>query len=264
MTRYGQERLLVAQRAGYTVGAPGSQLKLGGAAILNQRSFSLPSTPGFALLDNRANVPTQTVYDTKRIVGFDEGVRTLELSATLLLDTRDTQGRTSSGSYLDAFLGGVPPLGKYKYVHYGFDAATFVDLYRQTRVLVLRFGVEAVEGERDDIPFTDLPRLGGPTRLRGYRLDRFRDEKAALATVEYQYPIHKNISGALFVDAGRVAYNYPGLIQPRQWRAGVGAGLRLHATDKVMFSFDVAYGDDVLVFFTTTPLRAFQNRERQL
>jgi hypothetical protein len=263
-TRYGENRLLLVQRAGYTIGQPGELAKIGGAAIFNQRTFDDPTATSFSLFDGSTNTPTRAVYDPARITGFGETVRTLELTATLLVDTRNQVGGTSSGSYLDAFVGGVPPLSRFRYVHYGFDAATFIELYRQTRVLVLRVAVDAVEGNEARIPFTDLPRLGGPTRLRGYRLDRFRDEKAALATAEYRYPVHELLSGALFVDAGRVDNDYPGLFDLGAWRVGGGAGLRVHTKDKELFSLDVAYGDGVRVFFTTTPLRAFQNRERQL
>lgn len=263
-TRYGENRLLVAQRAGYTIGEPGNLAKLGGAAIFNQRSFDDPTATSFNLFDGSTNTPTRTVYDTRQIVGFEETVRTLELSATMLVDTRDKEGGTSRGTYFDAFGGGVLPLGKYRYFHYGFDAATFFDLYRGNRVLVVRAAIDAVEGDTADIPFTDLPRLGGPNRLRGYRLDRFRDEKAAFATLEYRYPIHEIVSGALFVDSGHVDDDYRGLVDLRTWRVGGGAGLRVHSSGKDLFSLDVAYGDGVRLFFTTTPLRAFQNRERQL
>ncbi len=256
-TRFQQDRLLLAERAGYTIGRPGNLVKIGGAAIFNHRTFG-------------ENEPTEIpsigmVYDTNKLVGFDHGVTTAELDATLVVDTRDNEGQTSSGVYVDAFLGAVPPVRQYHYVHYGVDAAGFIDLYKHDRVLVVRGEIEAVEGKYEDIPFSDLPRLGGPTRLRGYRLDRFRDKKSALATLEYQYPIHQMVGGAVFVDAGHVGSNYNQLADFKHWRAGVGAGIRVRSKTSMMFSFDVAYGDDgVLIFFTTTPLRAFANRERQL
>jgi hypothetical protein len=256
-TRFQQDRLLLAERAGYTIGKPGNLVKIGGAAIFNHRTFN--SNPP-------SEIPSiESVYDTSKLVGFDRGTTTAELDATLVVDTRDSEGLTSSGVYVDAFLGGVPPVRQYHYVHYGLDAAGYIDLYKQNRVLVVRGEIEAVEGKYEDIPFSDLPRLGGPTRLRGYRLDRFRDKKSALATLEYQYPIHEMIGGAVFVDAGHVGSNYNELVDFKRWRVGVGGGIRVRSKDSMLFSFDLAYGDDgVLLFFTTTPLRAFANRERQL
>jgi hypothetical protein len=255
-TRFSQDRLLLAQGAGYTIGQPGNLVKIGGAAIFNRRTFGPNTTEETSI---------EQVYDTSKLVGFREGATTLELDATLTIDTRDSEGQTSSGMFVDAFAGGVVPLQRYSYGHYGFEATGYIDLYRQTRVLVVRGGIEAVEGGDDDIPFAALPRLGGPTRLRGYRLDRFRDEKSALATVEYQYPNHEMIGGALFVDAGHVGKDYGKLVDLPNWRLGVGAGVRVRSKEHSLFSLDFAYGNDgVLVFFTSTPLRAFSNRERQL
>jgi hypothetical protein len=54
------------------------------------------------------------------------------------------------------------------------------------------------------IPFTDLPRLGGPLLLRGFAPNRFRDRVALAGTLEYRYPIWRLMSGFLFVDVGRV------------------------------------------------------------
>lgn len=255
-TRFSQDRLLLAQGAGYTIGQPGNLVKIGGAAIFNRREFGPNTTE---------EVSVEKVYDTSKLVGFNEGATTLELDATLTVDTRNNEGQTSSGMFVDAFAGAVPPIREYAYGHYGFEATGYVDLYRQTRVLVLRGGIEAVEGGDDDIPFAALPRLGGPTRLRGYRLDRFRDEKTALATVEYQYPIHEMLSGAFFIDAGHVGKNYEKLFDLPNWRVGGGAGIRVRSQEHSLFSLDFAVGNDgLLVFFTTTPLRAFSNRERQL
>lgn len=255
-TRFSQDRLLLAQGAGYTIGQPGNLVKIGGAAIFNRRTFGENTTEETSI---------EQVYDTSKLVGFREGATTLEVDATLTVDTRDSEGQTSSGVYVDAFAGAVPPIRKYAYAHYGFEATGYIDLYKQTRVLVVRGGIEAVEGGDDDIPFAALPRLGGPTRLRGYRLDRFRDEKSALATVEYQYPIHEMIGGAFFLDAGHVGKNYEKLSELSNWRLGGGFGLRVRSKEHSLFSLDFAYGNDgVLVFFTTTPLRAFSNRERQL
>lgn len=255
-TRFNQDRLLLSEGAGYSIGQPGNLVKIGGAAIFNHRTFDRNSTEDRSIEES---------YDTSKLVGFRDGATTLELDATLTVDTRDNEAFTSSGMYVDMFAGGVPPFNDYRYGHYGVETTGYIDLYRQTRVLILRGGIEAVEGDADKIPFSSLPRLGGPTRLRGYRLDRYRDEKSALATIEYQYPIHEILSGALFVDAGHVANNYGNLVKLDQWRVGGGIGLRVHTKEHALFALDLAYGKDgILVFFTSTPLRAFSNRDRQL
>ena len=100
-------------------------------------------------------------------------------------------------------------------------------------------------------------RVGYPSALR-------HSEKVALGTVEYHYPIHQFVAGSLYADVGRVAPSYAELFQRDGWKTGVGAGFIFLSRDKVLFTFDVAYGDGVMFHFTTDPLRAFSNRDTEL
>jgi outer membrane translocation and assembly module TamA len=191
-------------------------------------------------------------------------VNLFEADLNLVVDTRDVQGATSSGAYVEVFGGVAPKFQNYGFFHHGFEATGYFDLYEKSRVLVLRAIVEGVEGDTSEIPFSELPRLGGANRLRGYPQDRFRDEKVALGTVEYHYPIHQFVAGALYIDVGRVAPSYTELFEREGWKAGFGAGFIVRSRDKVLFTFDVAYGDGVMFHFTTDPLRAFSNRDTEL
>jgi hypothetical protein len=255
-TRYRQRRFLGLGRLGYTFGRPRGLVKLGGSAILNGREF------GSTTSDDRS---IEQAYDTSRIRGFDDGVQTLELDGNFILDTRDASGRTGSGLYLDAFGGAVPKVNDFGFGHAGVEITTYFNLYRRTRVLVLRLAHEAVFFDHiDDVPFSELPRLGGAKRLRGYTLDRFRDAKTAVATAEYHYPIHEYVAGALFADFGRPAPSYERLLDIADWRWGVGGGFIVRSRRTVLFSVELAYGDGVHVYFTTDPLRAFDDRGEQL
>jgi len=255
-SRYSEQRLLSLQRVGYTFGRPSEMLQLGATGVYNVRDFG-PKQRG-------SEPSIERVYDTTALVGFADRTTTLETDLNLIIDLRDVAGATASGGYFEAFAGRVPALGgKYSFWHHGAELTGYIDLYHRTRVLVLRAVVEGVEGDDRDIPFSSLPRLGGPHRLRGYRLDRFRDEKAAVGTVEYHYPIHQYVAGALFVDAGQVAHSYADLFDER-WRVGVGGGLIVRSRDSQLFAFDIAYGEGIQLSITTDPLRAFSKREMDL
>ena len=259
-TRYRQTRMLALAGAGYTIGRPGGLTKLGMTGILNHRDFAAARASD---LGEGEHSLTQ-VYDTSRLPGFDYGSNTLELDGNVVVDTRDNEGATSSGVYLEAFGGGLVPQHQYRFAHYGAELTGYVNLYQHTRVLVLRLAHEGVAGDDDKIPFADLPRLGGPSRLRGFKLDRFRDKTTAVATVEYHYPIHEYIAGSLFLDAGRAAPDYKSLLDLPQWHLGGGGGIIVRSKKSVIFTLDVAYGDGVNVYFTTDPLRAFAGRSEQL
>jgi outer membrane protein assembly factor BamA len=258
-TRYRETRMLAVAGGGYTIGRPGGLTKLGMLGILNHRDFE------GSRADVREGEHSLTqVYDPSRLPGFDDGTRTLELDGTAIIDTRDNPGATSSGAYFEAFGGGLVPQHTYRFAHYGAELTAYIDLYHHDRVLVLRAAHEAVAGKDENIPFAELPRLGGPKRLRGYTLDRFRDKTTAVTTIEYHYPIHEFISGSLFLDAGRAAPTYESLVEMKKWRVGGGAGLIVRSKTSVLFTLDVAVGDGVNVYFTTDPLRAFAGRSEQL
>lgn len=255
LTFLGQERALGLVRVGYTAGQRPELVKLGGSVILNHRELTGNS------VDKRQ---VASVYDTALLPGWDDHVNTLELQANLVADLRRNAGLDTRGTYIEGFFGGVPELDRYTYLHYGFEVAHTIDLYHATRLLRLRFALEAVEGEMKDIPFTDLPRLGGVNRLRGYREAQFRDARSSLASIEYQYPIHQSVRGQLFIDAGYVAEHYPDLVKLDRWKIGYGGGLIIGSESDVAIQFDIAYGDGLHVYLSTDLAQAFDGRSEQL
>ncbi|MFT5433217.1 MAG: hypothetical protein ACI9OJ_003922, partial [Myxococcota bacterium] len=257
-TRYSMERYLSLLRVGVTLGEPGRLARLGVTMTHNFRD----SSPDEDLEDS-----VESVYDTSQLAGFDTVFNTLEFHLNLVVDTRNANARTSSGFAMEAFGGGAVPIEGFGYWHYGVEASFYVDLYRKTRVLVFRAALEGVDGDSSEIPFVELPRLGGAYDLRGYVEDRFRDNIAAVASIEYRWPIHEWVAGEVFVDAGRVGRNYDetfGLDAWKDWRFGFGGGIIVSSRDNVLFRLDVAYGEDVTVYFSTDVARAFRGREREL
>ncbi len=260
-TRFSQTRYLALLSTGVQLGdRGGTRLRLGGSAILNDRAFG-PAGTGVA------DPSIETVYDTSTLRGFDEGVTTLELTGELELDTRDTEGPTQTGAVIHAFGGGGSLVEQTRYAHYGAEASYYLAPFWPRRVFVGRVALEGVVDRNNDIPFTELPRLGGPGLLRGFSTGQFRDRLLAIATLEYHYPIHENISGQLFVETGKVARTYDALLGGGlrdAWHVGYGGGLVVHSRSSVKVRIDVAYGDGINVYFSTDVLDAFRKREREL
>lgn len=246
-SRFREERLVVAERAGLTLGGARDVTRVGGGVIFEGSSF------GARTADSSGSPSIEQIYDTAALPGFQRGAKTLEAQANLFVDTRDAAAAPSSGVVAAAFAGAVPGVDGYAYAHVGADVSGVVDLYKKSRVLVLRAALEGVHGGRDDVPFSRLARLGGADNLRGYRPDRFRDRDAALVSVEYRYPIHDVVAGALFVDAGHVAPDPARLTALDRWRAGVGLGLRIRTDNTTLATLDVAYGDGVQLMFGIFP-----------
>jgi hypothetical protein len=171
------------------------------------------------------------------------GVDTLAVGAPWI-----SPGAPSRGTRASAFAGAATGArgDRTRYVRYGLDALQYFDLYRGDRVLLLRMHAEGVVGSDENIPFTDLPRLGGPQFLRGYTRDRFSDHVAVLGSIEYRYPIWRELAGFVFVDAGRVAPDLGAL--SGRFRPGAGGGLELYSTDAFRMRTQLAGSAEGLFF----------------
>ena len=78
---------------------------------------------------------------------------------------------------------------------------------------------------RGDMTEFNQFRLGGQGSLRGYRDDQFRGNRMILGSLEYRFPLHKKVQGALFADFGGV---WDTGLRPRNMKGSVGFGVALN------------------------------------
>ena len=78
---------------------------------------------------------------------------------------------------------------------------------------------------RGDMTEFNQFRLGGQGSLRGYRDDQFRGNRLLLGSVEYRFPLHKRVQGALFADFGGV---WDTGFRPRNFKGALGVGLAVN------------------------------------
>ncbi|MFT3694706.1 MAG: hypothetical protein QM831_16270 [Kofleriaceae bacterium] len=254
-TRFSQKRFLTSLGAGVDLG---NHVKLGGTAIYNHRTFG-PAA------DGSSDPSIETVYNTATLPGFDKGFDDLELTADLEVDTRDVPGPAQHGFLGRAFGGWGSIVDHPTYGHYGAELMYFITPWLPERTFVVRGVLEGIRDNNDDVPFTELPRLGGAAFLRGYLTDQFRDKIATVGTIEYRYPIHHMLEGALFVDVGKVGRTLDAVYGTKDdWHFGYGGAFILHTKTSNLIRLDVAWGDGLNFYFVTDVLDAFRNREREL
>ncbi|MBL4636979.1 MAG: hypothetical protein JKY56_24210 [Kofleriaceae bacterium] len=260
LTRFKERRFLLLGQGGLLFGSR-QQLKTGVSLIYNNRKFDEDDAVGAD--------PIGTVYDADRLLGFRSGVEIFEATFDIALDLRDFAGTTSKGALLSGFGGGAL-VGDADFVHYGAEASYYWTPCRERRVFIFRVAHEGVHG--DEIPFTELPRLGGAGTLRGHRRDTYRDELSLIGTLEYRYPIHHFVSGTLFAETGKVAGTYDELIvggYRDNFRLGYGGGLTIHTRENLVVNLQMAYGHGERgagfeFYFATDVLQAFRSRGRAL
>ena len=232
---------------------------------LHLRSASELTDRTFSASDN--GVPIDAVYDPAMIVGYD-GVRYLYSELELRFDSRRRFDRFeprlfySAGSLAAVFGGRTHRLDRASdYWRCGVDLQHFVRLSQGPRVLAIRLRGEAVSGGRAEVPFTELPQLGGPDELRGYPADRFRDRALALGSLEYEWDLSELVSASLFVDAGRVFERLSDL-STDHLRIGYGVAFQAHTQDSFGFQGSIASSVDGGVFFNLSLNPVFRLDER--
>jgi hypothetical protein len=167
-------------------------------------------------------------YALDHITGFADG-QTAYYELELRYDTRRTIGPTepisnpSMGGFAAVFGGRAHTFGIEEgkdYWRYGTDLQRFFRVTEGPRVIIVRGHVEGVTGGLGEVPFFDLPRLGGRS-LRGYSADRFRDRLAMVGSLDSRWDLAREYSASLFVDVGRV-YRQPEDIVLEDMRVGYG------------------------------------------
>ena len=134
----------------------------------------------------------------------------------------------------------------HNFAHYGVDLQAFVHLALGPRMLWFRFLGEGVTGDINEIPFAELPYLGGDF-LRGYAFARFRDKVSALAVAQYTWDLSRFTNAYLFVDAGRV-YSSIEDATLNDMNVGFGGGIELHTSSSFLFAATLASSIDGGVF----------------
>lgn len=126
------------------------------------------------------------------------------------------------------------------------DLRHYVPLW-WSHVLALRL---VTFGATGSLPFQLYPALGGASLFRGWFLGRLRDRVLLASEVEYRAPLTRRWSVVGFGSVGRVAprvsdLTFDGL------RATGGAGVRfaVRPESRANFRLDVAYGDELYVYF---------------
>ena len=185
------------------------------------------------------------VWDTNTIPGFTHGTSFIRAGVGGILDLRDHRSRASTGLLIDAafdYTRGID--GDFAtYERFRAKAGVPIPLWLRTHVLWLQAATAlAWQDGPVAIPFTEVPTLGGPDDLRGFRFQDFRDLSSFWVTAEYRWPMWMWVDGALFFDYGGVfGRNYAGFNTQRM-QPDVGVALRVVTNGHFLLRIQIGYG----------------------
>lgn len=101
-----------------------------------------------------------------------------------------------------------------------------------------------------DVPFLDMPRVGGNQILRGYAAYRYRDRHMAATQAEYRFPVYKRLGMVAFAGMGDVfSTQVPVQLQNLKYSIGTGLRFMTDTSEKLNIRIDFAVGRQSTGFY---------------
>lgn len=168
----------------------------------------------------------------------------------LEIDSRKERPAPGSGVRLEAHEESVFAIDsgrgeeRRSWVRYGGSVGAAVDVTGSSRVLSLSVAGELADPLSGTIPFTDQVSLGGDILMQGYLRGRLVDRSAAVATLQYRWPIWVYLDGVIHAAVGNVwGERFQGF-DLKANRLSSGVGFRSNGDRSSGFEFLVAAGTD--------------------
>ena len=118
-----------------------------------------------------------------------------------------------------------------------FDIRQYFTLYKN-HILAYQLRLNFTQGE---IPFLNLPVLGGDSNLRGVFRGRYRDRNMIALQAEYRFPIYQRLKGVLFSGIGDVAEQIDEF-RIENFKLTYGLGFRIKLTkNDINVRMDIGY-----------------------
>lgn len=179
--------------------------------------------------------------------------RFMRYALRFLWDGRNVKGQPTSGFAGDlgvAYHKGTSFSNDLEFYRARADLRYYLELFRK-RTLEFRALVNLVDRPTDtpELPFYLFSELGGLDDLRAYRTGRLRDNDAALAAVDYRYPIWDVMDAFIFFEAGHVFNKIGEDFRLSGWRTSYGLGFQIWHPESVLFKTQIAIGAEGVRFY---------------
>lgn len=174
-------------------------------------------------------------------IGKNGGIINLS-SITFLYDRRNKKENASSGSLnsIKYSISDKTLASDYNFTKIESDNRYYFS-FNRNNVLAIQLLLKAAKG---DVPFYELPSLGGEETLRGFLYGRLRDKVSIHLGSEYRFPLHEinkiKIAGIVFIDIGRV-YSSLDKIELNDLYMAYGGGLRFILSPSAIVRLDMGF-----------------------
>ena len=103
-----------------------------------------------------------------------------------------------------------------------------------------------------DVPFHQMPVIGGTKRMRGYFEGKYRDNNLLILQGEYRFPLYKRFGGVAFGGLGQVSDKVANIASsPIRYNFGAGLRFTLDAAQHINIRADYGIGYKSSGFYLT-------------
>lgn len=198
-----------------------------------------------------AAVPTDAFPQEGRhnsITGF-QGYAFAGVGPSFVHDSRDVILCPTNGKFLEltaTFNQGAT--GKQRFAYFK-SVADYRQYFHLPKKLVIAYQL-AAQATVGNVPYRELPALGGPLMHRGYYFGRFRDKHFTFAQVELRKHLFWRLGAVCFGSVGRVYKGFDDqLFTGHHPAAGGGLRFKLSKKDEANIRFDVSITPDSKGFY---------------
>jgi hypothetical protein len=176
----------------------------------------------------------------KDVTGLNGGW-SVGLGAAIAYDSRDSRYNAYKGYYVIASVIRFPSfLGStYEFTKFELDARHFINPWLR-HVIAFQATTTMTDG---DVPFYELAKLGGDSKMRGYYEGAYRDLVAVDAQIEYRMPVWSIFGVTAWFGTGRVADKYANMnINGFHFSYGGGFRIRVDSKNNTNLRVDFGFG----------------------
>jgi outer membrane protein assembly factor BamA len=203
-----------------------------------------------ASYSNPVSRDDETVFNTDRPPGFNGGWVN-KAGIGLIVDHRDNEFNPSIGYRFEANVSaaGILTGSEYSFTNSFLEARGYFSPIQDV-VIAQKIEFQHAAG---DVPFWELPVVGNELGLRGYALNRFRDNSAIFHIIELRtwlFGIFDNeirFGGQAFMDTGRVlspGNRFSDITRDLKQTFGFGGAVSILNPDFI-FRGDIAFSEDL-------------------
>lgn len=183
-------------------------------------------------------------------ISGSNGGRISGIGAGINLDTRNNLFFPSKGRLVDAsvYAEGRNTGSQFVYQRFSIDAAQYWSIGKRGVLALNGVGIFSF----GDVPFHQMPVIGGTRRMRGYFEGKYRDKHLLLVQAEFRQPLFWRLGVVGFGGLGMVGPTFKQLaLQNTRFNLGGGLRFTIDKAQKINIRVDYGFGQQSKGFYLT-------------